>query len=178
MTSSDATALSADAIANAAARVGTSVVGDPTRREARVAVVCAKFNGGISERLLDGALAGLEASGTKAASVTVAWVPGAFELPVAVGRLASSGSVDAVIALGAVIRGETAHFEFVAGQCAAGLQQVALDTGVPVAFGVLTTDTVDQALARCGSGDQNKGYEAAVTALEMADLLASLPADG
>jgi 6,7-dimethyl-8-ribityllumazine synthase len=178
MTSSDEAALPAGAIAEATARVGASVVGDPTRGERRVAVVCAKFNGGISDRLLGGALAAFEANGVKPASVTVAWVPGAFELPAAAMRLAASGAVDAVVALGAVIRGETAHFDYVAGQCAAGLQRVTLDTGVPVAFGVLTTDTVDQALARCRAGADNKGYEAAVTALEMADLLASLPAGG
>jgi len=169
MTRSDATVLSADAIDATAARVGTSHVGDATG--ARVALVCAKFNGGITERLLDGALAGLEASGVVPGTVTVAWVPGAFELPLAALRLAKSRAVDAVVALGAVIRGETAHFDFVAGECASGLQRAALDTGVPVVFGVLTTDTVDQALARCGGGEDNKGYEAAVTALEMADLL-------
>ena len=175
MTSSDATALSADAIDTTAGRVGASYVGDPTG-EARVALVCAKFNGGITERLLEGALAGLEASGVKAATVTVTWVPGAFELPLAALRLAASGAVEAVVALGAVIRGETAHFDFVAGQCASGLQRAALDTGVPVVFGVLTTDTVDQALARCAPGESNKGFESAVTALEMADLLRKLPA--
>jgi 6,7-dimethyl-8-ribityllumazine synthase len=174
MTSSDATALSADAIDVVAGRVGTSYAGDPSG-EARVALVCAKFNGGITERLLEGALAGLEAGGIKAATVTVAWVPGAFELPLTAMRLAQSGAVDAVVALGAVIRGETAHFDFVAGECASGLQRTALDTGVPVVFGVLTTETVDQALARCASGEANKGYEAAVTALEMTDLLRKLP---
>jgi 6,7-dimethyl-8-ribityllumazine synthase len=174
MTSSDATALSADAIDAVARRVGVSHVGEPGA-EARVALVCAKFNGGITERLLDGALAGLEANGVKAVTVTVAWVPGAFELPVAALRLAQAGGVDAVVALGAVIRGETAHFDFVAGQCAAGLQRAALDTGIPVVFGVLTTDTVDQALARCSGGQDDKGFEAAVTALEMADLLRRLP---
>jgi 6,7-dimethyl-8-ribityllumazine synthase len=174
MTSSDATALSDDAIDTTAQRVGTSHVG-AVGGEARVALVCAKFNGGITERLLDGALGGLEAHGVKAATVTVAWVPGAFELPLAALRLARSGTVDAVVALGAVIRGETAHFDFVAGQCAAGLQRAALDSGVPMVFGVLTTDTVDQALARCGGGDDDKGREAAVTALEMVDLLRRLP---
>jgi 6,7-dimethyl-8-ribityllumazine synthase len=174
MTSSDATALSAHGIDDAARRVGHSHVGD-VAGDARVALVCAKFNGGITELLLDGALAGLDKSGIKPSTVTVAWVPGAFELPLAAMRLAESGSVDAVVALGAVIRGETAHFDFVAGECASGLQRAALDTGVPVVFGVLTTDTVDQALARCAEGDGNKGFEAAVTALEMVDLLRKLP---
>jgi len=175
MTSSDVTALPADAVEAAAARVGASYTGDPGP-DARVAVVCAKFNGGVTQRLLAGVLAGLDANGVKAASVSVAWVPGAFELPLAAQRLAASGTVDAVVALGSVIRGETAHFEFVAGQCAAGLQRVALDTGVPVVLGVLTTETVDQALARSSPGVDNKGYEAAVTALEMADLVRRLPA--
>ncbi|HEY5024395.1 MAG TPA: 6,7-dimethyl-8-ribityllumazine synthase [Acidimicrobiales bacterium] len=174
MTSSDETALSDEAIDAAARRVGASHVGG-VGGEARVALLCAKFNGGITERLLDGALEGLEDSGVKPATVTVAWVPGAFELPLVAMRLAESGTIDAVVALGAVIRGETAHFDFVAGECASGLQRAALDTGVPVVFGVLTTDTVDQALARCGPGHSNKGYEAAVTALEMADLLRTLP---
>lgn len=174
MTSSDATALSAHGVDDAARRVGTSYVGDVTG-DARVALVCAKFNGGITERLLDGALAGLDKSGIDSSTVTVAWVPGAFELPVVALRLAQSGSVDAVVALGAVIRGETAHFDFVAGECATGLQRATLETGLPMVFGVLTTDTVDQALARCAEGDGNKGFEAAVTALEMADLLRKLP---
>jgi 6,7-dimethyl-8-ribityllumazine synthase len=176
MTSSDATALSPHAIDDVAGRVGSSHVGQPAAvGEARVALVCAKFNGGITERLLEGALAGFEANGVKASSVTVAWVPGAFELPLAAWGLAVSGAVDAVVALGAVIRGDTAHFDFVAGQCAAGLQRVALDTGIPIVFGVLTTDTVEQALFRCAGGEADKGYEAAVTALEMVDLLGKLP---
>lgn len=174
MTSSDATVLSEGAVDAAARRVGTSHVGEVTG-DARVALVCAKFNGGITERLLDGALLRLAKSGIEPAAITVAWVPGAFELPLAAMRLAESGSVDVVVALGAVIRGETAHFDFVAGECASGLQRAALDTGVPMVFGVLTTDTVDQALARCSEGDGNKGLEAAVTALEMADLLRKLP---
>jgi len=174
MTRSDVTALSADAVDEVARRVGASHVGDAVG-EARVALVCAKFNGGITERLVEGALAGLEARAVKAATVTVAWVPGAFELPMAAMRLAASGAVDAVVALGAVIRGETAHFDFVAGECASGLQRAALDTGVPVVFGVLTTDTVDQALARSSGGESNKGYEAVLTALEMVDLLRKFP---
>ena len=174
MTTSDATALPAGAIAAVAETVGTSHTGVPTG-PARVALACAKFNGGITARLLDGVLAGLGASGVAPEAVTVAWVPGAFELPLAAQRLAGPGGADAVVALGAVIRGDTAHFDFVAGECASGLGRVALDTGVPVVFGVLTTDTVEQALVRSGEGPANKGYEAAVTALEMVDLLAGLP---
>jgi 6,7-dimethyl-8-ribityllumazine synthase len=178
MTSSDITALSPGAVADVAARVGASHVGNPGRAAqsagTSVALACAKFNGGITERLVDGALRAFEKHGLPAQSVEVAWVPGAFELPAAAARLAASGRVLAVVALGAVIRGETAHFEYVAGPCAEGLQRVALDTGIPVVFGVLTTEDVDQALERSGAGDDNKGFEAAVTALEMADLLGGI----
>jgi len=171
MTSSDDTELGDGAVERFAGRVGTSRAGRAGAGPARVAVVCAKFNGAITERLLDGVLQGLDKCGVDAATVTVAWVPGAFEIPLAAQRVIASGRVDAVIALGAVIRGDTAHFDFVAGQCASGLQRVALDTGVPVVFGVLTTDTVPQALERCVADESNKGYEAALTALEMVDLL-------
>jgi 6,7-dimethyl-8-ribityllumazine synthase len=184
MTSSEKAALPASAIGVLAARVGDSHDGQPARaaRSAgddgsgvRLAFVCAKFNGAITERLMDGALRALSAAGLPSASVEVAWVPGAFELPLTAQRFARSGQADAVVALGAVIRGETAHFEYVAGPCATGLQQVALETGVPVVFGVLTTEDVDQAVARSGPGDDNKGFEAAMTALEMVDLLDGLP---
>jgi 6,7-dimethyl-8-ribityllumazine synthase len=175
MTSSDDTALSPGALEDAASLVGAAYDGEGHAPGARVAVVCAKFNGGITERLLRGALAGFDAHGVPAEAVSLAWVPGAFELPLAARRLAESGQVDAVVTLGAVIRGDTAHFDFVAGECASGLQRAALDTGVPVIFGVLTTDTVEQALVRSGEGVDNKGYEAARSALEMADLLGKLP---
>jgi len=141
----------------------------------RVAVVCSRFNELITERLLAGARDGLIRHGVDEASITEAWVPGAFELPLVASRLTQSGEFDAVIALGAVIRGATGHYEHVAGQCAAGLQRVQLDTGVPVIFAVLTTDTIDQALERAGSKAGNKGFEAAMTAIEMADLLRQLP---
>jgi 6,7-dimethyl-8-ribityllumazine synthase len=141
----------------------------------RVAVVCSRFNDLITDRLLAGARDGLIRHGVDEASITEAWVPGAFELPLVASRLAHSGEFDAVIALGAVIRGATGHYEHVAGQCAAGLQRVQLDTGVPVIFGVLTTDTIDQALERAGSKAGNKGFEAAMTAIEMVDLLRQLP---
>lgn len=141
----------------------------------RVALVCGRFNDLITERLRAGALDGLVRHGVDEASITEAWVPGAFELPLVAGRLAGSGEFDAVIALGAVIRGATGHYEHVAGQCAAGLQRAGLDTGVPVVFGVLTTDTVEQALDRAGVKAGNKGFEAAMTAIEMVDLLRQLP---
>jgi 6,7-dimethyl-8-ribityllumazine synthase len=174
MTSSDDTALHPGAIADVAQIVGHSYEGD-ARGPARVAVACAKFNGAITVRLLEGVLGGLKDHDVPLESVAVAWVPGAVELPLAASRLCRSGDYDAVIALGAVIRGDTAHFDFVAGECAAGLQRVALDTGVPVVFGVLTTDTVAQAEERAEPDRTNKGYEAAVTALEMVRLLELLP---
>jgi 6,7-dimethyl-8-ribityllumazine synthase len=137
----------------------------------RVAIAASRFNAEVTERLLAGALQGLEAYGADLELTEVAWVPGAFELPLAAQRLASSGDFDAVICLGAVIRGETDHYSHVATQCATGLQRAQLDTGVPVVFGVLTTDTLEDAMARAGGVLGNKGFEAAEAALEMIDLL-------
>lgn len=130
----------------------------------RFAVVVARFNSGITEKLLTGAQEALTKAGAKA--VSVFYVPGAFELPFAARKLAKA--YDAIVALGAVIRGETPHFDFVAGTAAQGLQQAAIETGTPIAFGVLTTDTVEQAEARAGGAHGNKGYDAAMTAIEMA----------
>ena len=141
----------------------------------RVALVCSRFNELVTERLMAGATDGLLRHGVDEASVTVAWVPGAFELPLAAARLAASGEVDAVVCLGAVIRGATAHFDYVAGQCAAGVMRAQLDAGIPVIFGVLTTETVEQALDRAGGKSGNKGFDAAAAAIEMADLLRQLP---
>jgi 6,7-dimethyl-8-ribityllumazine synthase len=139
----------------------------------RFAIVVARFNRDITERLLEGA----EAMFAKhdAAEVRVAWVPGAYELPLVAKRCAGAGVVDAVVCLGAVIRGETAHFEFVAGETAAGITRAALDTGVPVIFGVLTVDNLEQALDRLGGSAGHKGEEAALTAIEMVSLLRDLP---
>lgn len=141
----------------------------------RIGIAVARFNDFITGRLLDGALDALRRHGVDDASVSVAWVPGAFELPLVCKRLAASGEFDAVIALGAVIRGATAHFEFVAGQAASGVQAAQLETGVPIVFGVLTTETIEQAIERAGTKAGNKGSEAAVTAIETADLLRQLP---
>ncbi len=141
----------------------------------RVAVVAGRFNDRVTKPLLDGALATLADHGLDPDAVPVLWVPGAFEIPLAAKRLAQSGTVDAVICVGAVIRGDTAHFEYVAGPCAAGIAQAALDTGVPIAFGVLTTHDEAQALARAGGPEGNKGAEAAASALEMVALLRRLP---
>ena len=141
----------------------------------RVALVCGRFNDAITERLAAGCCDALVRHGVDEASVTIAWVPGAFEIPQAALQLAQSGEYDAIIALGAVIRGATGHYDLVAGQCAAGVQRAGLDTGVPVIFGVLTTDTIEQAVERAGTKMGNKGAEAAVSAIEMVDLFAPAP---
>jgi 6,7-dimethyl-8-ribityllumazine synthase len=141
----------------------------------RVAVAVSRFNELVTERLLAGARDGLLRHGVDEESLAVVWVPGAFELPLVCKRLAASGEFDAVIALGAVIRGATDHYEHVAGQCAAGLQAAQLETGVPVVFGVLTCDTLEQALERAGAKAGNKGFEAALCAIETVDLLRQLP---
>jgi 6,7-dimethyl-8-ribityllumazine synthase len=149
--------------------------GDLMGQGLRVALVCSRFNGFVTDSLLAGARDGLRRHGTGDDDVDVAWVPGAFELPLVAHRLASSGSYDAVVLLGAVIRGATSHYDLVAGQCAAGAGRAQLDTGIPVIFGVLTTETVDQAIERAGTKAGNKGYEAAEAAIEMARLLHQLP---
>jgi 6,7-dimethyl-8-ribityllumazine synthase len=140
----------------------------------RVAVVASRFNDDVTKLLLEGALQALAGMGLDPDSVPVVWVPGAFEIPLVAKQLAESGELDAVICVGAVIRGDTPHFDFVAGECAAGISRVALDTGVPIAFGVLTTDDREQAFARAGGVEGNKGAEAAATAVEMVDLLRQL----
>jgi 6,7-dimethyl-8-ribityllumazine synthase len=141
----------------------------------RIAIAAGRFNDFITERLLAGARDGLVRHGVDEGSITVGWAPGAFELPLVAQRLAASGDCDAVICLGAVIRGATGHYEQVAGQCAAGIERVQLGTGVPVVFGVLTTETVEQAIERAGTKAGNKGFESAMAAIEMADLLRQLP---
>jgi 6,7-dimethyl-8-ribityllumazine synthase len=140
----------------------------------RIGIAVSRFNRTVTRALLDGARQTLAGAGVADGDVTVVWVPGAFELPLVAARLAASH--DAVVALGAVIRGETPHFDYVAGECARGLAQVALRTGVPVIFGVLTTDTLDQAWARAGGAEGHKGREAAAGAIEMARLLRRLDA--
>lgn len=141
----------------------------------RLAIVAGRFNAHVTRPLLDGACATLSEHGLDAGSVEVHWVPGAFEIPLVAKRLASSGAVDAVICLGAVIRGATAHFEYVAGPCADGVARASFETGIPVIFGVLTTNDDQQALDRAGGPDGNKGVEAALTAIEMVTLLRELP---
>jgi len=132
----------------------------------RIAIVVSRFNRAVTDNLLDGAVAAAKERGVEVADTDVFPVPGAFELPVVARAIAKGGRYDGVICLGAVVRGETPHFDFVCEQAAAGIQQVALETGVPVAFGVLTTDTMEQAMARAGGDVGNKGREALVTVLD------------
>jgi len=141
----------------------------------RIALLASRFNETITKSLLEGALSALRRHGLDDASITVAWVPGAFELPMAAKRLATSGEFDAVVCLGAVIRGATSHYDYVCNQAAAGIARVALDTGIPVIFGVLTTENIEQAIERSGTKAGNKGFDSAVAAIEMADLLRQLP---
>lgn len=140
----------------------------------RVAIVASRFNDFIGERLVSGAVDALTRSGASSDAIDLIRVPGAFEIPLAAAEAARSGRYDALVCVGCVIRGATAHFDHVAGQMAAGIAAVARETGVPVAFGVLTTDTIDQAIERAGSKAGNKGFEAAMTAVEMANLLKAL----
>lgn len=141
----------------------------------RIGIVVARFHEAVTSKLLEGALARLEGRGVDADAIDVAWVPGAFEVPLVAKRLASTGAYDAVICLGAVVRGETAHFDLVAGEAAHGAAEVARETGTPVIFEVLATDTLEQAEARAGGAHGNRGWDAAEAALEMADLLDRLP---
>ena len=144
-------------------------------RGMRIAIVASRFNETVGKRLLEGALDCLRRHAVREEDVTVTWVPGAFEIPLAAQRLAASGEYDAVVCVGAVIRGETAHFDYVAGHAAYGVGRVALETGIPVAFGVLTTENAEQAMDRAGGKAGNKGFEAALAAIEMASLMSSLP---
>ena len=150
------------------------IEGEVSARGRRIAIAAARFNEFIVASLLKGAQAAWLARGGEAHDLTVVRVPGAFELPVVVRKLAGSGRYDGVVALGCVIRGDTPHFEYVAGECARGLQLAALETGVPVAFGVLTVESVEQALERAATTAGNKGGEAMESALEMAAVMARL----
>jgi len=141
----------------------------------RVAVAVSRFNDMITDRLVSGAHDALLRHGVDESSITLVWTAGAFELPLLAQRLAESGDYDAVVCIGAVIRGSTDHYTHVATQCASGISRVTLDTGVPVVFGVLTTESTDDALDRAGGKVGNKGFEAATTAVEMVDLMRQLP---
>ena len=153
-----------------------TVEGDLSARDARFALVVSRFNSFITESLLAGALDALRRHGAEEGHLRVVRVPGAFEMPLVVQRLAASRKYDAVVALGAVIRGGTPHFDYVAGECTKGLAQASMSTGVPVAFGLLTTDSIEQAIERAGTKAGNKGAEAALSAVEMVNLLRQLDA--
>ena len=144
---------------------------EPNGEGLRIGVALARFNQAVTERLLAGALEAFTRHGVADDAIDVATVPGAFELPLCAQRMASTGRYDVLLCLGAVVRGETPHFDYVAGEAARGIAEVARRHDLPVAFGVLTADTMEQAMARAGGGHGNKGYEAAVTALEMVQVL-------
>lgn len=137
----------------------------------RFGIVVARFNEFIGGKLLSGAVDAINRHGGNDENISVAWVPGAFEIPFTAKRMAKSGNYDAIICLGAVIRGATPHFEMVAGEVTKGVALVGFETGLPVIFGILTTDTIEQAIERAGTKAGNKGFDAAVTAIEMANLL-------
>ncbi|MEM1034010.1 MAG: 6,7-dimethyl-8-ribityllumazine synthase [Myxococcota bacterium] len=143
----------------------------------RYAIVAARFNEFIVNRLVEGAVDGLVRHGAAAEHITVVRVPGSWEIPLAVQRLCRGGRVKGVIALGALIRGATAHFDYISAQVSSGVNQAALESGVPAVFGVLTTDTIEQAIERAGTKAGNKGFEAAMAAIEMVSVLAQLDAD-
>lgn len=150
------------------------ITGELQGSKQKLGIVLGRFNSFIGDALLGGAIDVLERNGVKPGNITVAYVPGAFEIPLAVKKMAESGNYDGVVALGAVIRGSTPHFDYVAGECAKGLNAVQLDTGVPVGFGVLTVDTIEQAIERAGTKAGNKGAEAAMTVVEMINVLAKI----
>lgn len=137
----------------------------------RVAIVAARFNEFITSKLVSGAMDGLRRHDVNEDDVSVAWVPGAFEIPLAAARLAKSGKYDAVICLGAVIRGSTSHYDYVCNEVSKGIAAVSLETGVPVMFGILTTENIEQAIERAGTKAGNKGYDCALGAIEMVNLL-------
>ncbi len=150
------------------------IAGELTGGNQKLGIVLGRFNSFIGDAMLTGAIDVLERHGVSQENISVAYVPGAFEIPLAVQKMAQSGDYDGVIALGAVIRGSTPHFDYVAGECAKGLNSVQLNTGVPIGFGVLTVDTIEQAIERAGTKAGNKGAEAAMTVLEMVNLVAKL----
>ena len=143
----------------------------------KVAIVAARFNEFITSKLIGGAMDGLSRHGVQEADIHLAWVPGAFEIPLVAAKLANSGKYDAVICLGAVIRGSTSHYDYVCNEVSKGIAAVSLESGVPVLFGVLTTENIEQAIERAGTKAGNKGYDCAVSAIEMVNLLHELDAE-
>jgi 6,7-dimethyl-8-ribityllumazine synthase len=153
-----------------------TIEGDYQNASARYGLAVARFNSFIVDRILEGALDALQKHGVMDRDITIVKVPGAYELPLATKMMVSAGEYDGIIALGAVIRGGTPHFDYVAGECVKGLSQVGLDSGLPVTFGVLTVDSIEQAIERAGTKAGNKGAEAAMTAIEMVSLSRQLKA--
>jgi 6,7-dimethyl-8-ribityllumazine synthase len=152
------------------------IEGDLQARDLRFAILASRFNEFVVDRLVQGALDQLRRQGVSDKQIDIVRVPGAFDMPVVARKLALSRRYDAIVALGAVIRGQTAHFDYVAGECASGLSRVGADTGIPVAFGVLTTETTEQAVDRAGGKAGNKGADAAAAAIELVNLLRRLEA--
>ena len=151
-----------------------TIEGDLTIKNKKIALVAGRFNSFVVEHLISGAKEALLKHGADESDIDLLYVPGAFEIPLALKKTANSGKYDGIVALGAVIRGGTPHFEFVAGECVKGISQVALDSEIPIAFGVLTVDTVEQAIERSGSNSENKGAEAAESTIRMINLLEKL----
>ena len=145
--------------------------GSLVAKEIKVAIVAARFNEFITSKLIGGAMDGLKRHGVQEEDVNLVWVPGAFEIPLVASKLAKSGKYDAVICLGAVIRGSTSHYDYVCAEVSKGIATVSLDSQIPVLFGVLTTDTIEQAIERAGTKAGNKGYDCALSAIEMVNLL-------
>ena len=143
-------------------------------KDMKVGIVCARFNEFIVSKLLGGAIDGLTRHGVSKEDIAVSWVPGAFEIPLIAKRMAKSGKYDTIICLGAVIRGATSHYDLVCNEATKGIAQVSLETGIPVIFGINTTETIEQAIERAGTKVGNKGYDAALTAIEMVNLLRGL----
>ncbi len=143
-------------------------------QDMKIGIVCGRFNEFITSRLLGGAMDGLVRHGVKDADVDVAWVPGAFEIPLAAQKMAVSGKYDAVICLGAVIKGSTSHYDYVCAEVSKGIASVSLASGIPVMFGVLTTDNIEQAIERAGTKAGNKGYDVALSAIEMVNLFKNM----
>ena len=151
-----------------------TIEGDLIVKKAKFCIVVARWNSFVVESLLEGAVDALKRHGAKEGEITIVRIPGAFEMPLVLEKIAARGEYDAIIGLGAVIRGGTPHFEYVAGECVKGMSQVTLKHGVPISFGVLTVDTIEQAIERAGTKAGNKGHEAAVSAIEMVNLLREL----
>ncbi|MBE0566947.1 MAG: 6,7-dimethyl-8-ribityllumazine synthase [Krumholzibacteria bacterium] len=154
--------------------MGRTFEGKFTAGSAKIAIVASRFNDFFTRELLDGALDCLHRHGVADKNIDTAWVPGGFEIPMAAKRLATSGRYAAVICVGCIIQGDTPHFQYVAGEVTKGIAQVSLETGVPIAYGVVTAETLDQAIERSGTKAGNKGFDAALTALEMIDLWAAI----